>query len=727
MSKSVFFPRAASLGAAVSSLALLAALGSTQALAQAALPELKVEARRAAPAPRVARPAAPARRASAPAPRRPAARPAAAPMVAAPAPASLTAPSVSRARIEASRVPGAVSIVDDKTFKERQANTVKDVLDFVPGVFAQPKWGDDTRLSIRGSGLSRNFHLRGIQLYLDGIPINTADGYGDFHEIDPSAYRLVQVYKGGNALQLGSNTYGGAINFVTPSGYDAARAQASLTGGSFGFHREQASSGGVHGPWDYFITFSNQQIDGYREHSQGRALRGSANLGYKFNENAETRFYINGNHVRQRIPGEVSEFDAITNPRAARLGNLTTDQQRNIDTFRIGNKTTLKFDATTLEFGAFYLNRHLMHPIFQWLDYTYNDYGAFAKVTDDRKIGDFRNRFIAGVTLHNGTTQAKQYANLTGAAKGALLSDARQTSKNTSLFAENAFYLRPDLSLVLGMQSLLASREQRGILATPTFSKDFTTFNPKVGLVYDLKPNWQIFANVSRSTEAPSFSETLANSLNGIRAQKSLSFEVGTRGREENYQWEVTAYRANLKDEFQCLGALPGSCTVTNVPKTIHQGIEAGFGAAIWKGIVAAEDKLWLNAAYTLNDFRFDGNPTYGNNVLPGVPRHVLKAELVYRHTSGFYVGPNVEWAPESFYQDNANTKRGNPYALLGLRAGYESGKSWSAFVEGKNLTDKRYVSSASVSNTYNPAGAAGQVFNPGNGLSVVGGVNVKW
>ena len=96
------------------------------------------------------------------------------------------------------------------------ANTIKDILDYVPGVFAQPKWGDDTRLSIRGSGLSRNFHLRGIQLYMDGIPINTSDGYGDFQEVDPTAYKYVEVYKGGNALQFGANSLGGAINFVTP-------------------------------------------------------------------------------------------------------------------------------------------------------------------------------------------------------------------------------------------------------------------------------------------------------------------------------------------------------------------------------------------------------------------------------------------------------------------------------------------------------------------------------
>jgi iron complex outermembrane receptor protein len=713
--------------AAVSTIALMIASHGAQAQTATPLPELKVEARRAAPAPRTTRPAPPARRAAAPARRTQVARPAqrpAAPVAAAPAPASLTAPDTARALAEAARIPGAVSIVSDKDFKARQAITPKDVLDYVPGVFAQPKWGDDTRLSIRGSGLSRNFHLRGLQLYLDGIPINTADGYGDFQEIDPSAYRFVQVFKGGNALVLGSNTFGGAINFVTPTGYDAPRAQASVSGGSFGYHREQASSGGVHGPVDYFITLSNQQQDGYRDHSQGRALRGSANLGYKLSDSAETRFYVNGNTIRQRIPGEVSAFDALTRPKVARASNLFNDQQRNIDSFRIGNKTTLKFDATTLEFGAFYLNRHLMHPIFQWIDYKYNDYGAFARVTDDRLIGGYRNRFTAGITLHNGETDAKQYANLAGAAKGALLSRSLQRSRNTSLYAEDAFYLRPDLSIVAGVQGLLASREQSGRLAAPTFKADFQTFNPKLGLVYDLKPNWQVFANVSHSTEVPSFGETLAGSLKGIRPQKALSFEVGTRGREENYTWDVTAYRAHIKDEFQCLGVAPGTCAVTNVPKTVHQGIEAGFGVALATSLFASRDKLWLNTAYTLNDFRFDGNATFGNNVLPGVPRHVLKAELLYRHASGFFMGPSLEWAPEAFYQDNANTHRANPYALLGLRAGYDSGSMWSVFVEGKNLTDKRYIASASVSNVHAPGA---QVFNPGNGLSVVGGVNVKW
>ena len=151
------------------------------------------------------------------------------------------------------------------------ANTIKDMLDYVPGVFAQPKWGDDTRLSIRGSGLSRNFHLRGVQLYMDGIPINTADGYGDFQEIDPTAYKYVEVFKGGNALQFGANSLGGAINFVTPTGRDPfAEWRVSVDVGAFGFRRLQANAGGVNGPWDGFVTASTQAADGFRDHSFGQ-------------------------------------------------------------------------------------------------------------------------------------------------------------------------------------------------------------------------------------------------------------------------------------------------------------------------------------------------------------------------------------------------------------------------------------------------------------------------
>src|SRR6478752_413246 len=135
---------------------------------------------------------------------------------------ALTVLTAQQALAEIDQTPGGVALVSAEAYRNSTpSNTIKDVLDYVPGVYVQPKCGDDTRLSIRGSGLSRNFHLRGVQLYMDGIPINTADGYGDFQEIDPSAYKYVEVFKGGNALQFGANSLGGAINFVTPTGRDS--------------------------------------------------------------------------------------------------------------------------------------------------------------------------------------------------------------------------------------------------------------------------------------------------------------------------------------------------------------------------------------------------------------------------------------------------------------------------------------------------------------------------
>lgn len=171
--------------------------------------------------------------------------------------AALAVLSAQQALNEINTTPGGVALVPAEAYRNSTvANTIKDILDYVPGVFAQPKWGDDTRLSIRGSGLSRNFHLRGIQLYMDGIPINTSDGYGDFQEVDPTAYKYVEVYKGGNALQFGANSLGGAINFVTPTGRDAYPNGVSVDFGAFNTRRLQANVEGANGPWDGFVTAS---------------------------------------------------------------------------------------------------------------------------------------------------------------------------------------------------------------------------------------------------------------------------------------------------------------------------------------------------------------------------------------------------------------------------------------------------------------------------------------
>ncbi|QOZ34068.1 TonB-dependent receptor [Bradyrhizobium sp. CCBAU 53421] len=713
---------------------------SAQFTSQSTLPSVTVDA----PQPRRDASVRPQRRAARSAPAR-AARVPAAPVQAATgdgggARAALAVLSAQQALKEINNTPGGVALVPAAAYRNSTvASTIKDILDYVPGVFAQPKWGDDTRLSIRGSGLSRNFHLRGIQLYMDGIPINTSDGYGDFQEVDPTAYKYVEVYKGGNALQFGANSLGGAINFVTPTGRDPNPNGASFDFGAFNTRRLQVNAGGANGPWDGFVTAATQASDGFRDHSFGSSNKLSANVGYQISPDVETRFYLNANEVRQRIPGSVDRTTALTSPTTAAAVNVANDWQRNIDTVRIANKTTIRLDDTQLEFGAFGVDRHLMHPIFQWLDYRYKDYGGFAKLTDDRIIGGFRNRFVAGVNILNGTIDAQQFVNI-GGFKGAQTSSLRQTPENYSAFAENSFYFLPNVAFVAGTQYLFAVRDQHVNFSTNgdlNGRSSFSLWSPKTGLLWQVDPSWQVYGNVSRSAEVPSFGESVSpNFLNptlpnipffSIKPQTATTYEIGTRMKRPDYAWEVTLYRSEIDNELLCLYSAFGNCNVTNANKTVHQGIEAGAGAAILRDLFVGgptPDKLWLNIAYTLNDFRFDNDPVFGNNQLPGAPRHFVRAELLYKHPTGLYFGPNLEWVPQAYFVDSANTLMTSAYAIWGLKAGFDNGGPLSGYIEARNIANKAYIASASI---IDRANAASPLFEPGTGRAIYAGLRYRW
>ncbi|HVY12084.1 MAG TPA: TonB-dependent receptor plug domain-containing protein, partial [Alphaproteobacteria bacterium] len=81
---------------------------------------------------------------------------------------SLTQADVDTQREDLNRTAGAVSFVDSEQFKTVYANTLRDVLKNTPGVFAQNRYGQEMRVSVRGSGLSRGFHTRGIEILQDG-------------------------------------------------------------------------------------------------------------------------------------------------------------------------------------------------------------------------------------------------------------------------------------------------------------------------------------------------------------------------------------------------------------------------------------------------------------------------------------------------------------------------------------------------------------------------------
>ena len=79
------------------------------------------------------------------------------------------------------------------------------------------------------------------------------------------------------------------------------------------------------------------------------------------------------------------------------------------------------------------------------------------------------------------------------------------------------------------------------------------------------------------------------------------------------------------------------------------------------------------------------------------VRRATISALKCSTRPTGFYFGPNIEWVPQAYIVDSANTLTTEPYAIWGLKMGYDNGGPISAYIEGRNLSNKAYIASASI------------------------------
>lgn len=645
---------------------------------------------------------------------------------------SLTSGGVAQAQEKVKSIPGGAAVVAASEFENTRAVTIKDMLDYTPGVFAQPRFGEEVRLSIRGSGLSRTFHLRGIRLLQDGVPINLADGSADFQDIDPTAFKYVEVYKGANALKYGASSLGGAINFVTPTGYDANKLAGRVEAGSFGTVREQISSGQVVGNSDYFITGSNIHVDGYRDHSTEDNTRIASNVGHKFSDSLETRFYFTYADVNNELPGSLTKAQLEANPKQANATNKHMNQQRDFNVYRIANKTTWRGDGIEVNGGAYTLQKDLYHPIFQLVDQQNSDYGIFGDTKLSNSIAGKRNEFTIGTNLSMGQTDAKQYVNNAGN-YGALTSNSDQNSKNADVYLENSFYAKDNLALIAGSQFTYANRDYKDKFLSDgdrSGEKNYYGISPKIGAIYTITPDVQFFTNLSRAYEPPTFSE-LTQSIPGvsglanIKAQESTTFEIGSRGTEGRINWDASIYRSSINNELMTYSLGGSSTGVLNADSTIHQGLELGLQAQLFENVIASDDLVTMRVAYSYNDFKFDGDSSWGNNQIPGAPKHYIRSEVRYKHPSGFYISPNVEIVPEGYAVDMSNTLKTDPYALLGLQTGYEINKNVTFYVDARNLTDKTYAATTGVITT--PTASNQAQFIPGDGRAFYTGLSFKW
>ncbi|MEN8642694.1 TonB-dependent receptor family protein [Pseudomonas sichuanensis] len=634
-------------------------------------------------------------------------------------------------------IPGASNLVDmDKVGQGRVASN-QDVLAYQPGVFAQSAGNDGIKLSIRGSGINRapGAHGSGVYTMFDGLPL-TGPGGTPYELFEPLWLSRAEVLRGANGFDQGSLALGGAINYVTHTGYDAAPLQVRYEVGSRGYQHRHVSSGQVLGNLDYYVALTDSEYDGYQAHSSGSAKGIAANFGYRFNPNLETRFYLRYRETENDLAGRLTKDQIKHHPRAANAAYLARDDSRpQPGSTWVGNKTTFFLDDDSrLEAGLVYHDFPMdLREGPMRLKVAYTDVsGTLNYMRRDTLFGHESKTTVGWrTTKHLPNSGASQFARSGGDNFGARSRDFSYQGSDTVLHVGNDLELIPDLWLTTGLAAIYTRRESD--VSYPAtggkVSQHDWDYAPRVGLRYDIRPDLQVYGNLSRSVEPPHpwsliWSSTSATQPIEMQNQTATTLELGARGDSALGRWDLAWYYSQVRHELLAVeivqGALPKEF---NASPTVHQGVEAGLDSTLWEQ--PGTGKLSLRQAYTFNDFHYRDDDKFGDNRLPGIPMHYYQAELRYDWPSGFYAGVNTQMASK-VQVDYANSYPADAYALLGARLGWDSPKrDWQTWLDLRNLTDKRYA--ATVTPGYDDGGKDVARSTPGEGFGVYAGVSYSF
>ena len=658
-----------------------------------------------------------------------------------------------QAREEIERTPGGVGIVTQEQIEETRAANLKDALEWVPGVMVRPRFGaaDESQLSIRGSGLRNNFHLRGVNVLIDGFPYGNADGFSDFESLEILTTKRIEVFKGANALRFGGNTLGGAINLVTKTGADAGLVESRLEGGSFGFFKGYLGTGQVYGPFDLYVGLSDTELEGYRDHSEQVRRRIYSTFGYRFSGGTTVRFDFGFVRNEENLPGALTREEFDDDPQRADPANVATRAARNYNYTRgaFTVRTPLTEDQT-LEWATQLNYQDMDHPLsFAVIDNTTYAWSTELRWILAAPLFSRGNRLTVGLQ-YAGTRQTDvNFANCPGQSRR---EDQKSDQRGHQSRPLRRGAARPHARLHRGARRTRPVRDPRRARPLHDAGRGRRPRRQRLrrgGLLLGVAQGGLRLATGEdragvrqrqsrlRAAAAPGADRARPGSGQSQPAfgPEVLAVRAGHprhRGQAGGLGHLPLRHRALGRDpERQCpalpLRALHHPTVPQYRPVAPHRGGGGGDLLLVEDiarriGLGATGDSLTARASYTWSRFVFVDDANFGNNDLPGAPRHFVIAELRYQHASGFWFAPGVEVVPHGYFVNSENNARTEAYTLFNVRMGYDY-KPWNlgVFLEGRNLTNASYISSVQVDASNR------RFFEPGDGRAIYGGVQWRW
>ena len=638
-------------------------------------------------------------------------------------------------------LPTSATVLDGEQVRDRQMQVnLSESLSGVPGLQIKNRqnYAQDLQLSMRGYGARSTFGVRGVRLYVDGIPATMPDGQGSLGHIDIASIERVEVLRGPYSALYG-NSAGGVVSVFTETPEGKPFVEGGVNFGSDGQKRLAAKAGGQTAQGlSYLVSASRFMTDGYRDHSAADRNTANAKLSTAIGEDARLTITANTMKSDAQDPQGLTWGQYVVNPRRASLNQKAGDApvaekfntRKSLEQTQVGATYERKLDgrnsiALTAYAGHRSMEQYQSIPINTQAPARHAggviDMSREYAGMDARWTGKFTDTPVpvtitAGLALDYVQEDRQGYENFidsTVGVQGALRRDEKNTITNTDPYIQASWKLAPTWTLDTGLRYSRVKFKTNDFYTAPanpsvTGDKENpddsgqTTQNkllPVVALSHALTPNDTVYASVGRGFETPTLAE-MSYSADGSGMNKllqpsvSTQFELGYRQRltgDLKGMWSAAVFHSSTTDEIVAAKADGGRTPYYNAGKTRRIGAE-----------LQADIKLsrqWdVQAAYTYLDAEFrEGNNA--GNMLPGLSKHNAFVGLNYRPTAEWRLGVAAQHASKVFVND-ANALAAPSFTIASASVGYTKQLGdWTlnAFARVDNLFDRQYVGSVIV------------------------------
>ncbi|WP_318370701.1 TonB-dependent receptor PqqU [Enterobacter sp.] len=652
--------------------------------------------------------------------------------------------------------PAAVSVVQGQDMRQATPRVnLSESLTSVPGLQVQNRqnYAQDLQLSMRGFGSRSTYGVRGIRMYVDGIPATMPDGQGQTSNIDINSVESVEVLRGPFSALYG-NASGGVLNVTTETGREPATIEASSYYGSFGSWRYgMKATGGVGdgtnaGDVDYSVSTSRFATHGYRDHSGARKNLANAKLGVRIDDVSKLSLIFNSVDIKANDPGGLSESEWKDNPRqsprAEQYNTRKTIKQTQAglryerqlsehDDMSVmmyaGERETTQYQSIprapqlnpTHAGGVIDLSRHYQGIDTRWthrgellVPMTFTTGLNYENMSENRK--GYENFVMSGTTPAYGQ-------------KGNLRRDERNLMWNLDPYLQTNWQLTDKLSLDAGVRYSSVWFDSNDHYVTAANGNDsgeasYHKWLPAGSLKYAVTDAWNLYVAGGRGFETPTINELSYRSggqsgLNfALQPSTNTTWEVGSKTRVGNGLFTAALFQTDTDNEIVTDASSGGRTTYKNAGKTRRQGAELSLDQQFAGNWHAKAAWTYLDATYRTN---VCNNGDCNGNRMPGIARNMGFASLGWQPETGWYAGTDVRYMSD-IQADDENSAKAPSYTVVGLNTGYKFNYgNWNMDLFGRvdNLFDREYVGSVIVNESngryYEPAPGR----NYGVGLSV--------